>query len=365
MPGRHDRVRIRRVSTARGAVDAPSAAPRFGTMLRVTFLGTASSRPTVNRNVSAIAVRREGRSFLFDCGEGTQRQMMRFGVGFAVEEVFITHAHADHYLGLTGLLRTLGLQGRREPLAVWGPADSRPLLETLVGLGGDRLPFPVRLRELPPGEEANYDGFRIRAVPTGHAPNAIGLALVEESRPGRFDVEAAHRLGVPEGPLFGRLHRGETVRAEDGRTVRPEEVVGPARPGRKVVYSGDTPPTEAMVDAARSADLLIHEATFDRTEARRAAETRHSTASQAARVAARAGVRKLVLTHLSARYADRPGLLLREARETFRACTVARDGMVVEVPFPEAASDPRVGTGAPDSAPTGSRADAELGKESG
>lgn len=307
--------------------------------MRITFLGTASSRPTVGRNVSSVAVQREGKYFLFDCGEGTQRQMMRFGVGFAVAEIFVTHLHADHFLGITGLLRTMALQGRREPLVVWGPAGSLPVLEALVGLGGDRTAFAVRLRELPAGESVNYDGFRITSFSTEHTRESIGLALTEESRPGRFDLKEAKRLGVPEGPLFGRLHRGEPVRLPDGREVRPDQVVGSPRPGRRIVYTGDTRPSSATVEAARGADLLIHEATFDESERRRAAETGHSTARQAAEVAVAAGVRELVLTHLSARYSDQPGVLLREARKVFPDVSVARDGWVREVTFPADAEE--------------------------
>lgn len=305
-------------------------------MLRVTFLGTASSRPTVSRNVSAIAVHREGRFFLFDCGEGTQRQMMRFGVGFSVEEIFITHLHADHYLGVTGLLRTMTLQGRHEPLTLWGPATARGILRQLVELGGDRPSFPVHIRDLPAGESASYGDFEIHAFETDHCRDSLGLALIEEDRLGRFDVEKARELGVPEGPLFGRLHRGEPVRLADGREVTPSEVVGPPRPGRRLVYTSDTRPSGRTVEVARSADLLIHEATFDEEERERARETGHSTARQAAEVAAEAAVRRLVLTHLSARYSDQPGVLLQEARELFPACVVAKDGYATEVAYADA-----------------------------
>lgn len=314
-------------------------------MLRLTFLGTASSRPTVSRNVAAIAVQREGRFFLFDCGEGTQRQMMRFGVGFGVESIFVTHLHADHYLGITGLLRTMSLQGRSEELVVWGPAGSRDTLLQLSELGGGRFTFPLGIRELPAGESIADDGFRIEAWKTEHTGESIGLSLVEESRLGRFDPDRARALGIPEGPLFGRLHRGEAVRLPDGRRVEPDRIVGPPRPGRKVVYTGDTRPCEATVEAARSADLLVHEATFDEAERDRAAETGHATARQAAEVAAAAGVRRLVLTHLSARYSEQPGLLSREARRVFRETRVARDGDVIEVPYPDPPRETEAGGG--------------------
>jgi ribonuclease Z len=317
----------------------PNRNLREGAILRLTFLGTASSRPTVTRNVSSIAVQREGRLFLFDCGEGTQRQMMRFGVGFSVTDIFVTHLHADHYLGLTGLLRTMSLQSRVDELAVWGPPGSYDVLHTLITLGGERLTFPTHVRELPTGESLMLDGYRIQAYATDHTREAIGFALIEEARPGRFDVGTARRLGVPEGPLFGVLHNGESVQLPDGRVIQPDEVVGPSRPGRKVVYTGDTRPSPATIEIAQEADLLVHEATFDEEERERANDTAHSTARQAAEVAAAAGVRQLILTHLSARYSDQPRRLLAEARQVFPACIVAKDGLSVEVGFRDGSSD--------------------------
>ena len=307
---------------------------RTPTLLRITFLGTSSSRPTVRRNVSGIAVQREGELFLFDCGEGTQRQMMRFGVGFGVREIFVSHLHADHYLGLPGLLRTMSLQGRTEDLVVWGGAGSEGQLRDTIELGGDRLQFGVAVRELPAGEAARYHGFEIQAFPVEHAPASVGFALVEDDRLGRFDVELARRMGVPEGPAFGKLHRGEDVQLDDGTLVSPSEVVGPARPGRTLVYSGDTRPCAATETAARGADLLIHEATFSDEEVGRARDTRHSTAREAATVAKRAGVRKLVLTHFSARFSEQAHRLVREAETVFPA-TGAEDGLSLEVPFAE------------------------------
>ena len=287
------------------------------------------------RNVSSIAVQRDGRSFLFDCGEGTQRQMMRFGVGFALTDIFVTHLHSDHYLGLTGLLRTLALQGRSEPLTLWGPEGSAGTLAAVRDLGGDRTPFEVPIRELAPGDALRDAGFRIEAFATRHTQRSIGLLLAEDDRPGRFDVGAARARGVPEGPAFGRLHRGEAVTLADGTVVTPDDLVGPPRPGRRVVYTGDTRPTPETVEAARGADLLVHEATFDDSEAARARDTGHSTAREAAEIAAAASVRRLVLTHISARYSDRPGQLLDEAREVFRSVEIARDGYAVEVRYAE------------------------------
>jgi len=280
-------------------------------------------------------VQREGRLFLFDCGEGTQRQMMRYGVGFGVTDIVVTHLHADHYLGLTGLLRTMSLQRRTEPLTIWGSDGIADTLRALRDFGGERLAFEVPVRELQPGDAIPCEGYRIEAFETAHTRRSIGLILQEDDRPGRFDVEGALARGVPEGPSFGRLHAGENVKLEDGTVVTPEDVVGPARPGRRAVYTGDTGPNAHTVTAATGADLLIHEATFDTAERERARETGHSTAREAAEIAVSAGVRRLVLTHLSARYSDRPGQLLQEARAVFPASEVARDGYVVEVPFPD------------------------------
>jgi ribonuclease Z len=315
---------------------ATSGARRRGSdkgLLRVTFLGTASARPTPSRNVSSIALQREGDLFLLDCGEGTQRQMMRFGVGFALQGIFVTHMHADHYLGITGLLRTLSLQGRTEPLPIWGPPRSEATLRSVIELGGDRLVFPVRTQELEPGEAVSFEGYAISAFPTRHTSDSIGLVLEEAPRLGRFDVQRARELGVPEGPDFGRLHRGESVRLSTGGVVTASEVVGPQRPGRKLVYTGDTRPCAESVEAAASADLLIHEATFGEEESERAQATGHSTALEAAQIARSASVRELVLTHVSARYSEQAYLLRREAKSTFSRARVADDGLVVEVPL--------------------------------
>jgi ribonuclease Z len=303
-------------------------------LLRTTFLGTASARPTVRRNVSALAVQREGDLFLFDCGEGTQRQMMRFSVGFSVQAIFVTHLHADHYLGITGLLRTMTLQDRQEPLQIWGPSGGAKTLESLVELGGERIGFSVEVRELADGECVDYEGYAVRAFRTRHTARSIGFALIENERFGRFDVEKARELDVPEGPMFRDLHRGVAVELADGRRIEPGDVVGPPRRGRKLVYAGDTSPSDSVVDAADQADLLIHEATFSRDERERARRTDHSTAEQAAETAKRAGVRELVLTHLSARYSEQPEKLVEEARAVFEATRVAHDGLVVQVPFP-------------------------------
>ncbi len=308
-------------------------------MIRVVFLGTAASRPTVARNVSSLLVQRLGELLMFDCGEGTQRQMMRFGTGFAVDDIFFTHLHADHLLGLPGLLRTMGLQGRENAMRLFCATGEARIVDTAVHLGVERVPFPIEIQELSPGDSITRDGYDIVPFRTRHGRHSLGYALVEHPRLGRFDPERARSLGVPEGPLFGRLHRGETVEV-DGRRVTPDRVVGEPRPGRRLVYTGDTRPTEATVEHARNADLLIHEATFAEEEADRARETFHSTAREAATVAKNAGARRLVLTHVSSRYGLDPELLQREAQGVFPATQVARDGMEIELPYPDADDEP-------------------------
>lgn len=303
--------------------------------MRVTFLGTAASRPTVGRNVPSIVIAREGELLMFDCGEGTQRQMMRFSTGFTVNDIFFTHMHADHFLGVIGLLRTMGLQGREDPIHLYAPIESRAILYEAVHLGVERVPFEIVIHELDAGERIQRAGYDVVAFKTHHGVRALGYAVVEHERLGRFHPKRAHELGVPPGPLFGKLHHGEAVEV-DGRTIKPADVVGPPRPGRTVVYTGDSRPCKGTLETARDADLLIHDATFGEEESERANLTGHSTAREAAELAKKAGVLKLVLTHLSSRYADDPRALEREARHVFRETVTAHDGMQIEVPFRDA-----------------------------
>ena len=289
----------------------------------------------MERSVSALAVMREGETLLFECGEGTQRQMMRYGVGFALSEIFFTHFHADHFLGVIGLMRTLGLQGRVEPMRCYGPKGAKRLLGSALNLGVERVPFEVEVVELEAEAALHRRDYDILTYAADHGSHALGYVLVEKDRLGKFDPARAREAGVPEGPLWGRLQRGEVVALEGGRTVSPETIVGAPRPGRKVVYSGDTRPCTATIEASIGADLLVHEATFSLEEADRARETDHSTAREAAEVARMAHVRRLVLTHVSARYSQNPGPLLEEARAVFAETVVAKDGMEVDVPFRE------------------------------
>jgi ribonuclease Z len=305
-------------------------------LLRFTFLGTSAAQPTIHRNLSGLAVKADADLLLFDCGEGSQRQMIRYGTGFSVNAVFFTHFHADHYLGIIGFLRTLGMMGREEKLVLHGPAPAKRLLNQAVHLGVDQLGFPLEILEVKDGDVVRRNGYSVRAVGVQHRINALGYVLEEETRAGRFNLEQARALGVREGPDFGRLQRGESVVALDGKTVQPSEVMGPSRPGRKLVLSGDTRPCEAMVEAARNADILVHESTFSDDDQARALETRHSTAREAGRVAHQASARRLILTHLSSRYDTDFARLLAQAREEYAGpVDVAHDGMTVELPVRE------------------------------
>jgi ribonuclease Z len=304
-------------------------------MLRLTFLGTSAAAPTAQRNLSGLAVRRERELFLFDCGEGTQRQMIRFGTGFDVAAICFTHFHADHYLGAIGFLRTLSMLGRAEPLDLYGPRPARRLLETMLFTGTEKLAFEVRIHEVAAGDRVRRDGCDLLPFATSHRTPSVGWTLAEDARPGRFHPERAIALGVPEGRLFGELQRGRTVTLADGRTVRPDEVVDPHRRGRRVAVTGDTRPCPGVVAGAAGADLLVHDSTFGDAEAARAEETMHSTAREAGRMAREAEVRRLVLTHLSTRYDHTPETLVAQAREEYQHVEVAHDGLTLEIPLPD------------------------------
>lgn len=301
--------------------------------LDLVFLGTSASAPTAARGTAATLIRRGGDRLLVDCGEGTQRQLLRSDVGLVdLEHVFLTHLHADHVLGLPGMLKTFGLRGREVPITVYGPRGTRALLGAL-GVVVGRVAYPLEVVELGPGESVALRDYRIETFAVAHGTTAVGYALREDERPGRFDVAAADALGVPGGPLRGALQRGETVSLPDGRVVRPEEVLGGVRRGRTVVITGDTAPAASVVEAAAGADVLVHEATFLADERARAKETGHSTAGEAALVAKEADVGLLALTHLSARYP--PSDVAEEARQLFPRTVVPRDFDLLVVPLPE------------------------------
>jgi ribonuclease Z len=301
--------------------------------LDLVFLGTSGSVPTAKRAPSALLLRRGGERLLFDCGEGTQRQLLRSTVGLVeLQEVFLTHFHADHYLGLPGMLKTFALRGRETPLAIYGPPGLNELFATLRRVFG-KLTYRVELVELHPGDVLGRGEYDLATFPVAHRVESLGFALVEHSRPGRFDVEIADALGVPAGPERGRLQAGEAIEVAGGRTVRPGDVLGPERAGRRVVLTGDTGVSETVIEAARGAEVLVHEATFLDDERGRAQETAHSTALEAAEVALEAGVGLLALTHLSNRYFGPE--IVREARTIFPDTVVPKDFDVIDVPFAE------------------------------
>ena len=299
--------------------------------LTVTFLGTGGSVPTARRSTASVLISRGGERLMFDCGEGTQRQLQRSLGLVAVDEIFLTHFHADHLLGLPGLLKTYDLGAREAPLTIYGPPGLEKLFVALEGLFG-RATYPVRLEEIGPGERLAGDGYEIRAFDVKHRVPALGYALVEDHRPGRFDAEEAERLGVRPGRDFGRLQGGEPVEGSNG-PVKPEQVMGESRRGRTVVITGDTAPAAETAATADGADLLIHDASFADSEVNRAQETGHSTARQAAALAAGADVAMLALVHISARY--HVAEVLKEAKAEFAHVVAPRDFDEIEIPFPE------------------------------
>jgi len=299
--------------------------------LDVVFFGTGGSVPTARRATACLLARLGGERLMFDCGEGTQRQMQRSTGLVAVDEIYLTHFHADHYLGIPGLLKTYDLTDRSRPLRVVGPPGLRALFASMERIVG-RLRYEVELVELEEGGALRHEGYEVRSFPVEHRMRAYGYAIVEDERPGHLDAARAGELGVTPGPDLGRLQRGEEVEGSAG-PVKPGEVMGPVRAGRKVVITGDTAPCEMTRVAAHQAELLVHDASFADEEAARAAETGHSTARQSAELAAGAGVRMLALVHASTRYDVRA--LLAEAREAFPGAIAPRDFDIVEIPFPE------------------------------
>jgi ribonuclease Z len=300
----------------------------------VVFLGTGGSVPTVGRSLPAVLLRRQGEQLMFDCGEGVQRQMVKAKMGFHRKmKIFVSHMHGDHVLGLPGLLQTMALLGREKKLEVYGPEGIAQFLECVRESLQFGLTFPVEIREIQgDGVVCEEEDYTVKAARSNHVVHGWSYAFVEKPRAGKFYPEKAKALGVPEGELWSRLQRGEAVELGDGRVVQPEEVVGSLRKGRKIVYSGDTRPFEAFVEFAAGADLVVYESTFDDGLAEKAEVDGHSTPSQAAQQAKKAGAKKLVLTHISARYAD-AGLLLEQAQKVFENVVVAEDFLVLELPL--------------------------------
>jgi ribonuclease Z len=302
--------------------------------LDVVFLGTGGSVPTARRATACLLARLGGDRLLFDCGEGSQRQMQRSTGLVQADEIYVTHYHADHYLGIPGLLKTYDLTDRRRPLRVIGPPGLRDLFRALGRIFG-RISYELELVELGEGEAIRHDGYEVRSFPVEHRMRAYGYAVVEDGRPGHLDPERAAELGITHGPDLGRLQRGEEVEGSKG-VVRPADVIGEARAGRKLVVTGDTAPCEMTRLAAHEAQLLVHDGSFADAEILRAAETGHTTARQAAELARDAGVELLALVHASTRYDVRE--LLAEAREVMPGAIAPRDFDVVEIPFPERGS---------------------------
>ena len=302
-------------------------------MLRIIFLGTGGSLPTRNRNPSAIMVNREGELLLFDCGEGTQQQMMRARTGMKnLTAIFISHFHADHFLGIPGLIQTMSFLGRKEPLLIYGPEGTREFTELFKAFGFFNFKYEIYGIQLKPGEVVERKDYVIRALKTEHSIPSLGYALIENPRLGRFNREKAIELGVPPGPLFAELQKGNSLEV-DGRLVKPEDVMGPSRSGRTIVYTGDTRPCESILEASRDADLLIHDCSFSDEMKDWAEESGHSTAGEVAALAKKAGVRKLVLTHISSRYTDDVEPILTDSKGIFENLIVAEDLMDIEIPF--------------------------------
>ena len=303
--------------------------------LHLVFLGTAGATPTVDRGSPAILLARGGERILIDCGEGTQRQLMR-SVGLArIGTILMTHLHGDHYLGLPGLLKTYSLLGREEPLLLYGPSGLYEMLRDAERLVG-RPRFPFLVEEVGEGTVLETEDYRLKTAPTDHGLPGLAWCLEEKPRPGQFHPERAVELGVVPGPDFGRLQHGETVTTAEGREVRPEEVMDSSRAGRKVVVTGDTRPTAALIELARGASVLVHDSTFGWSERERALETGHTTAREAAEAAVAAGVTTLILTHISSRHSWRE--LRDEARAVFAGALLPRDFDTLVVPYPEKGS---------------------------
>jgi ribonuclease Z len=294
--------------------------------MKIVFLGTGGTYPSKIRNVTSIAVQLPGEVVMFDCGEGTQRQLMRSSVSFMkIKKIFVSHLHADHFLGIPGLVQSMSLNGREDPLLILGPSGTRRNVESMLDLGYFKSGFEVVAKELAPGSTIDFGTYSVRCVEADHSIPSLAYSLEEESRPGRFDLAKATKLTIPEGPLFRRLQEGRPVTV-GGRRIDPGQVLGPRRPGRKLVYSGDTKPSKKIVKLAKGADVLIHDCTLDSSHSRLASDFGHSTAVEAASVAKAARVRMLFLVHLSPRYESHE-VLEREARRVFKNSVVAQDLM--------------------------------------
>lgn len=302
--------------------------------MQIIFLGTAGSIPTPKRSLPSVLVKRQNEYIMFDAGEGVQKQMVIAKTGFNKKmKIFITHMHGDHVLGLPGLLQTMALLDRQKPIRIYGPPGITQFLEDLRKTVQFALTYPLEIHEIEkPGIVCDEEEYVVRAVRSNHSIQGLVYALAEKPRPGRFYPEKAKALNIQEGILWSRLQKGQEVKLPDDRIVKPKDVMGPSRQGRKIVYTGDTRPFGNLSKLAADADLLIHDSTLGDDLADRAKEDGHSTPSQAARTAKRAKVKQLVLTHISARYSD-PTVLLNQAKKTFKNTIIAEDFMRIEIPL--------------------------------
>lgn len=270
--------------------------------MRMVFLGTGGSFPTKERNVGAMALQTGGDIFLFDCGEGTQRQLLYTSLSFMkIKRIYISHLHGDHFFGLPGLVQTMGLNQRKEPLLILGPEGSKNHFESLMDIGFGFNPFEIQIRELPNGYTDIEDELTITNCYVDHSVPTLAICVQESDRRGKFDREKAIELGIPTGPLFSKLTSGHSVEV-DGVTVTPEQVMGPPRKGRKFVYCGDSAPCDPIRELAKDADVLVYESTFAHALADKAREFKHSTNIQAAELARDCNVKYLLLNHISPRY---------------------------------------------------------------
>ncbi|MEM3124119.1 MAG: ribonuclease Z [Nitrososphaerota archaeon] len=303
--------------------------------MRIVFLGTGGGMPSKYRGLPAIAVRTGGAVLLLDCGEGTQRQFINSRIGFRREfHIFLTHHHGDHVLGVPGLLFTMAMSGRKEAVKIYGPEGTHELILRLTPPQLGRIPFQLEIEEMDPGKTVRIRDVSVGCVDADHSQTALAYYIQEDPRPGRMKEDFLQSLGVPRGPLWGMLQRGETI-TYGGRTITPEEALGPRRAGRRVIYTGDTRPSEKIVEIARDADVLIHDSTFDDAMRDTANLEGHSTSRQAAEVAARSGVSILCLVHISPRY-ENPVKLLADARSLFPRTILPQDLEVLDVPYRDA-----------------------------
>jgi ribonuclease Z len=304
--------------------------------IKVIFLGTAGSVPTPTRSLPSIVIQRQEENIMLDCGEGVQRQMTKTKVGFHKKmKILISHMHGDHVLGLPGLLQTMALMDRQKPIEIYGPEGLKRFLEVIQETLQFALTFQIEIKEITQeGILCNEEEYTIEAKASNHLTQSYAFVLIEKPRPGKFYPEKARALNIPEGESWSKLQHGKTVTSPNGRTINPSDVTGPPRHGRKIVYTGDTRPIKDFPRFASKAELVIHEATFDDSLAEKAEEDGHSTPSQAAEAAKKAQAENLILTHISARYAD-ANLLLEQAQKIFKNTRVAEDFLEIELPLPE------------------------------